>query len=392
MKNEDHISIAREIMMLFAADTGLIDEDKEPDRYLWTDAYAACNFLGLYRHLKEEKYRDLALDLIDQVHHVLGRHREDDPRKGWISGLSEEEGGKHPTRGGLRIGKGLPERKKSDPYDPQLEWERDGQYYHYLTKWMHALNRTSLDTGDTKYNRWAMEMVKGIHPQFTYAPPGQDEKRMYWKMSVDLSHPQVTSMGHHDPLDGLITYLQLKLAAELQDSDHFPDISNEISDLEKICLGRQWATNDPLGMGGLLSDTYRLAQLITGGDIDKNDLFSALLRDSQMGLSHYADNNHLNLSAAYRLAFRELGLSIGLHGVEKLDKLIDNNPEEFTDSDQWKMEIDALQEYTSLADAIEKFWLVPANQEAGSWKDHKNINRVMLATSLLPGGFLDIRP
>lgn len=36
-------------------------------------------------------------------------------------------------------------------------------------------------------------------------------KRMYWKMSVDLSRPQVPSMGHHDPLDGYISYKAIQV-------------------------------------------------------------------------------------------------------------------------------------------------------------------------------------
>ena len=44
----------------------------------------------------EERYTVLALRLIDQVHQVLGTHRADDPRSGWISELSEKEGAAHP--------------------------------------------------------------------------------------------------------------------------------------------------------------------------------------------------------------------------------------------------------------------------------------------------------
>ena len=33
---------------------------------------------------------------------------------------------------------------------------------------------------------------------------------MYWKMSIDLSRPLVNSMGHHDPLDALVTYMELR--------------------------------------------------------------------------------------------------------------------------------------------------------------------------------------
>ena len=121
-----------EIMTDFAHLTGLVDA-QPPRRYLWTDAFAVCNFLELYRPIGEEEYRQLALRLVDQVHHVQGRHRADDPRTGWISGLSEPEGEQHPTRGGLRIGKPLNERQPDEPFDERLEWERDGQYYHYLT-------------------------------------------------------------------------------------------------------------------------------------------------------------------------------------------------------------------------------------------------------------------
>ena len=142
---------AREIMLDFARITGLHPVTDHPKRYLWTDAFAVCNFLEIYHRTHEEQWKELALRLVGQVHHTLGRHREDDPRGGWISGLSEDEGELHPTRGGLRIGKPLPERKPGEPYDDRLEWDQDGQYFHYLTKWMHALNRVSRVTGDQKY-------------------------------------------------------------------------------------------------------------------------------------------------------------------------------------------------------------------------------------------------
>jgi hypothetical protein len=113
-------------MMTFAELTGLLPERRVPRRYLWTDAFAVCNFLELHRQTGDEEYKRLALSLVEQVHHVLGRHREDDRRSGWISGLSEEEGARRPTAGGLRIGKGMPERGPKEPYDERLEWERDG--------------------------------------------------------------------------------------------------------------------------------------------------------------------------------------------------------------------------------------------------------------------------
>jgi hypothetical protein len=82
----------REIMMEFASLTGLSPALEVPRRYLWTDAFAVCNFLELYRQTGDEEYKHLSLRLVDQVHNTLGRHRKDDRRTGWISGLSEEEG------------------------------------------------------------------------------------------------------------------------------------------------------------------------------------------------------------------------------------------------------------------------------------------------------------
>src|SRR3990167_4016494 len=107
---EKAIEKAALLMRRFAERTGLTS-DRPTQRYLWTDACAVCNFLGLARLTGERSYADLALRLVDQVHHVLGRYRADDTRAGWISGLGEQEAESHPTRGGLRIGKKLPERR-----------------------------------------------------------------------------------------------------------------------------------------------------------------------------------------------------------------------------------------------------------------------------------------
>jgi hypothetical protein len=192
------------IMESFAELTGLAAARPSPKRYLWTDAYGVCNLLGLYRETGDVGYRDQALRLVDEVHHVLGRHRKGDARQGWISGLDDKGGEAHPTAGGLRIGKKLGERGPDEPLDEKREWDRDGQYFHYLTKWMHALNLVSRATGDFTYNRWAMELAKAAHRGFVYTVPGTEARRMFWKMSTDLSYPLVASMGHHDPLDGLL--------------------------------------------------------------------------------------------------------------------------------------------------------------------------------------------
>ena len=381
--------MVREIMLEFADLTGLSSPEKAPRRYLWTDAFAVCNFLELYRQTSDEKWKHLALRLVEQVHNLLGRHRGDDPRTGWISGLDEEEGKRHPTIGGLRIGKRMNERKPAEPFDEGLEWDRDGQYFHYLTKWMHALNRVSRVTGDSTYNIWAIELAKAAHAKFTYVPPSGRQKRMYWKMSIDLSCPLVPSMGHHDPLDGLITYNQIQAAAPKDSEKSKPlDLSAEITDLAKICEGKSWVTDDPLGIGGVLGDAYKVAQLIINGYAEHIDLLGILLDSSLPGLESYARKNPLKLPADYRLAFRELGLSIGLRAVERLQKLITGNPGLFNKKLRLHSRIEKLMRYTSFSERIEMFWLEDTNQGASSWTEHLDINMVMLATSLAPDGYL----
>ena len=52
--------------------------------------------------------------------------------------------------------------------------------------------------------------------------------------------------------------------------------------------------------------------------------------------------------------------------------------------------IEMLMQYTQLIGVIESFWLESTNREVKSWVDHRDINSVMLATSLAPDGFLTI--
>ena len=137
LQQQQELQPAADLMLRFAERTGLALQ-RPQQRYLWTDAFAVSNFLTLARATADGGYLRLAFALIDRVHEVLGKHRSDDSRTGWLSGLAEEIGASHPTRGGLRIGKRLPERHAEEPFDAELEWDRDGQYFHYLTRWMHA--------------------------------------------------------------------------------------------------------------------------------------------------------------------------------------------------------------------------------------------------------------
>jgi hypothetical protein len=373
-------------MMRFAERTGLTS-DLPKQRYLWTDAFAVCNFLELAQATGEERYTNLALRLVNQVHHVLGTYRADDPRTGWISGLSEREGETHPTRGGLRIGKALPERGVSESFDEELEWRRDGQYFHYLTKWMHALDQVSRWTRQPHFNTWARELAEVTHDAFTSTY--QSGRRMVWKMSTDLSRPLVPSMGHHDPLDGFITCIQLQTTkSTLSSTPTGPSLKEAVVDFATIIEGQDWATADPLGLGGLLIDASRVAQLMRLGAFAEGDLLGALLVAAQQGLSNYSRQDDLRHPASRRLAFRELGLAIGLSAIELIEKETGTEHRHFLRSAEVHERIKALTPYVALGPAIKSFWLDPEHRETRTWSEHRDINEVMLATSLVPAGFL----
>lgn len=371
--------VAHQIMLAFADRTGLSCDAHPPVRYLWTDAFAVCNFVGRFEDCGDNDALTLALALVDQTHRVLGSHRPDDPRTGWISGLSESEGEAHPTLAGLRIGKPLPERRPGEPADPMREWDCDGQYFHYLTRWMHALERVARATGDATYHRFACELARAACAGFV-RDAATGDKRLFWKMSIDLERPQVASEGQHDPLDGFLTCCELQAG---KGGDESLDLSPQIRELAALCTGRSLDTDDELGIGSLLCDAHRLAQLIQAGAASDTRLLEELLRSSLRGLRALTSQRAFEGSAERRLAFRELGASIGLHAVERLEK-------SDVGHGQLSPLVRDLMSHQPLAGRIERFWLEPSRRESRAWCDHRDINDVMLATSLAPGGYLKV--
>ena len=365
------------ILREYARRTGLAPASAAPARYLWTDAFAVCTFLGLAETIGEPSCRARALALVEQVHAVLGRHRGDDGRRGWLSGLSDDGGARRPTAGGLRIGKPLPEREPGEPADDRLEWDRDGQYYHYLTKWAHALCRASRATGDPVYARWAAELVRAVHPAFVSG------RRMYWKISIDLSRPLVSSMGQHDPLDGLVTCAEVQAVSGA-------DLSREQSELAALLSGTALATDDPLGTGGLLFDAVRIAALAAREAFPAPGLLGPVLAAAQAGAAAFSWSGALRHPAEHRLAFRELGLALGLRGAGRVRAAIEASPGAFADPNALLERARVLEGLAPLADEIESFWLDERHRAVPAWIDHREINEVTLAAVLAPEGFLAV--
>ena len=370
IESKEKLRIARKLMDDFAQRTGLSGKGGNiAERYLWTDAFAVQTFFGLAHLFAVDAWHKLALKLIDEVHQNLGRFHPDDIRKGWISGLSEEQGQQHPTAGGLRIGKKLAERKPGEPFNERLEWERDGQYYHYLTRWIQALLQAEQETNEKRYAVWAAELSEAGRK---FINKSGSRIRMYWKMSIDLSRPLVTSMGAHDPLEGLICALSVVEKVP----EKRVQLQPLIQDLKECCQGLDWSTTDPLGIGGLLLNIARIVNLpVSNDDLPGYIKPEKLLADCLFGLEAYSQMHDPNLHASQRLAFRECGLSLGLRVLIGLkEKTIHS-----------ELNFSKLDPFIFLADEIEEFWIDPQNQNSSTWTEHLDINSVTLATSLIAG-------
>ena len=362
---------AATIMLDYAERTGLTSE-AEPERYLWTDAFALHTLLDLYRETEDPTYRDLASDLIEQVHGVLGRHRPDDLRSGWLSGLPEEEGAEHPTAAGLRIGKPLPERGPDEPLDQTLEWDRDGQYFHYLTRWMDALASAAVILDEPRYARLAGELAAGIFPRFLVRSSTGDPVGIAWKMSIDLSRPQVTGMNPQDALDGYVTFRRLDSQGGVVDLDE------EIATLRDLSAHGRWGTDDPLGIGGLLLSAFHLA-LLPDRTAVEDRLLGDLLAGAEAGLEAFLSYDPLQVPPSRRLAFRELGLAIGLSTLPAIAAEAKGSP---SLAQAVEPHLGSLLERRAVGSTIVAFWSEPRHQEVSTWSDHRGINEVMLATAL----------
>jgi len=151
---------------------------------------------------------------------------------------------------------------------------------------LRSSTRWPVQTGDPRFNLWARELALAAHDGFVYRTRDGKE-RMYWKMSTDLTRPLVGSMGHHDPLDSYVTYAGLAATAnQLDDALDGPALRAQVSSFAGMIEGVDFATSDPLGLGGLLLDAHRIVGLRIQGTLPRNELFSELLTAIARGLAN----------------------------------------------------------------------------------------------------------
>jgi len=249
---------------------------------------------------------------------------------------------------------------------------------------MHALDQYAHAFAQPEVERWAAELAQAAHRGFVQRTASGTPLRMAWKMSIDLSRALVPSMGQHDPLDGLVTALQLRArgasAADAQALDA------QVRDYAALAAGHDWRSDDPLGIGGLLCDACRLAQLpgddVLPGDGARAALLARILDAALAGVVDYARRQPLRQPPERRLAFRELGLAIGLRGVPRMQADREAAP---------AAALARLSAHAELAEAVLDTWREPARQQLPAWRAHEDINAVMLATALLPSGYLDLQ-
>ncbi|EYE94338.1 uncharacterized protein EURHEDRAFT_378221 [Aspergillus ruber CBS 135680] len=332
-------------------------------RYLWTDAYGVLNLLTMHREYtntldltantsekEKNRYLIMAERLVEVVHDVLGKTRDGISR---LPGANEE----NVVGGGLRIGK-----------EEEGGMDGDGQYHHYLTVWMFALNRLSMATGDPKYNRQAVALAKAIHPRF-FVNRESNRPRMVWKMAMDLSVPLVQSEGNLDPIDGFVVFRLLQAAAvRFEGAAGEGVLSEEIDDYQRVMArkGEHFVSSDPLDLGMTLwtahwfSEREEWAARLAGRCFEQlYDLFEI--------------NRYLERNIKYRLAFREFGTSLGAQCQS-----------------QQSTEKDRAVDLKHYADAIIAAWDPYMELTMSSdlmHDDLRPITRVMYATALMPGAF-----
>jgi hypothetical protein len=167
------------------------------------------------------------------------------------------------------------------------------------------------------------------------------------------------------------------------------DLASEIEDIGKIISLDGMTTDDPLGMGGLLIDASRISQVKAMGGSLKEDLLEAVIDGALVSVGFFALGRELELDAESRLAFRELGLSTGLKGLNQMKGSLTRSRGQRISADLFQKVTD-LERFEPIGNEIDRFWSSPQNQMATTWSDHKEINMVMLATSLAPRSFLSI--
>ena len=119
-------------------------------------------------------------------------------------------------------------------------------------------------------------------------------------------------------------------------------------------------------------------------------LLEELLDACRDGLMAFLGGRQLSWPASRPLAFRELGLAIGLRASPMIADGISKDRRRFGSGCALPQSVDLLLPHESLSENIVSFWMPHAQHPDANWLAHRNINDVMLATALIPDTFLSV--
>ncbi|KAL2871150.1 uncharacterized protein BJX67DRAFT_377752 [Aspergillus lucknowensis] len=334
-------------------------------RYLWTDAFGVLNLLTLHTELNRtttastapsNRYLVLAARLIETVHETLGRTRDGSAR---LPGATDA----NPLGGGLRIGK----------LDAGGR-DGDGQYHHYLTLWMFALNRMAVASGEARYNALGVALARAIHAAF-FVNRGSERARMVWKMDVNLDRVLVGSEGNLDPIDGFVVFRLLQAAAAANadagegqgQGQGRPVLAEEIEDYHRIMKrkGKHFVSSDPLDLGMTLWTVHWFAEEEWAAELAER-CFEQIYDLIEI-------DRYLERSTKYRLAFREFGTALGVRCMAEQET-----------------EKERAVDLRAYGDRILAAWepYMEGSLAGGATpQDLRPITRAMYAAAIIPGAF-----
>lgn len=320
-------------------EAGLCSDGKQR-RYLWTDAYGVLSYVSIAQRYEAEgnpteaeKYKRAADTLVNVVHQCLGSPRSNKPEDRMTKDDASPTG-----HVGLRIGK-LYSRKVTD-YGMTF----DGQYWHYVDKWLLALARSG-------HVSEGIQIAKSCFPYFFDACADGTgwAGGIRWKLNVDASAPPSLERARasDDTLVALIVFSILQAHRAPSDAS----LEEEIKLLKVALQGyRPRVTDDPLGWG--LEAMYD--QFLKGRP--RQPALKSL-QSSALHPSH--------LSLPFRLYGAMIGARIAGETVapqHKVDELVELSLQH------------------------------EARAAASGSEEHSSINRVMLAMCMLCPGALGKQP
>lgn len=336
------VGTAERILEAFAERTGLVGEGDPSARSLRVDAFAVCGFLELHRQTGQRHALELAERLVLE-------HAGSEAERG-AGGACEAD----------RI------------------------------EWVHALTRFGGVTRRGSVLRRARELARSVAAALSAPPPLDALDGLPLPHEEDLRtgriDPSATTIRARKTLRGLIAMLEVRAASR---RDALPDLSDAIAELDARVDGLEWATQDEADLGSLLCAAHALTQwLARRRTVGRARLLERLLESSALGLDAFARSRHLEEPVESRAPDRELALTIGLHAIRPMSDLLDRARRHGLRRSA--RIASGSRAFVPLSAAIERCWLEEWSRASAWWRPRRDLNDVMLATSLAPGTYLSV--